>query len=262
LPAFDLAFDRIKPRLHIDTMRPKLVLLAALASGISASAVYFPAHAADRSFLIGSFEELLVEGDMQVILDNNRSPSAKASGDRQLIEAVKIERNGRTLRVRIQEYEGQSARQMATTPLVIRLGGRDVNKISVDGSANLSVNQMRVPGGTATVKLSGPGSIRIDRLESDRLSLSVAGQGNVSFGGGAVRVAQFGINGGATLDAAALRLQQAKLAQTGNAATSLQVTDTVEIVNSGSGSISVDGNATCFIRQPGSARIKCGKTAK
>lgn len=231
-------------------------LLAALA------APAIPAHAAERSFLIGSFEELLVEGDMKVIVDNNRSPSAKASGDRQSIEAVKIERNGRTLRVRIQEYEGQSAKQAATTPLVIRLGGRDINRISVDGSANLSVNRMRVLGGTATVKLSGPGSIRVDQLESDRLSLSVAGQGNVVLAGGTVRVAQIGINGGATVDASALRLQQARLAQTGNANTALQVTDTVEIVNSGSGAISVTGNATCFIRQPGSARINCGKTAK
>lgn len=231
-----------------------------LLSGLGTATI--PAHAAERSFLIGSFEELLVEGDMQVILDNNRSPSAKAVGDRQLIEAVKIERNGRTLRVRIQEYEGQKARQAATTPLVIRLGGRDVNKLSVDGSANLSVNQLRIAGGTATVKLSGPGSIRVDRLESDRLSLSVAGQGSVTVAGGNVRIAQIGINGGATVDTSALRMQQAKLAQTGNANSALQVTDTVEIVNSGSGSISVQGNATCFIRQPGSARINCGKTAK
>ncbi|WP_397593455.1 GIN domain-containing protein [Sphingorhabdus sp.] len=226
------------------------------------SALAAPAMAAERSFLIGSFEELLVEGDMQVIFDNNRSPSAKASGDRQMIEAVKIERNGRTLRVRIQEYEGQTSKAPATTPLVIRLGGRDVNRISVDGSANVTVNQMRAIGGTGTIKLSGPGSIDIARLESDRLSLSVAGQGTLKIGSGTVRVAQIGINGGATVNAAGLRLQQAKLAQTGNAATHLQVTDTVEIVNSGSGSITVDGKATCFIRQPGSARIICGKATK
>jgi hypothetical protein len=107
------------------------------------------AQAANKTFLIGSFDELLVEGDMQVILDNTKSPSAKASGDHNLIEALKIDRNGLTVRIRIQDYEGKTQAAPVTQPLVIRLGGRGVTKVSVDGAATVSVNKISIAGGPA-----------------------------------------------------------------------------------------------------------------
>ncbi|MBK6707915.1 MAG: DUF2807 domain-containing protein [Sphingomonadales bacterium] len=217
------------------------------------------ASAATKTFLIGSYEELLVEGDITVILDNNRTPSAKASGDRALVEALKIERNGLFVRVRIQDYEGKTQSARVNQPLVVHLGGRGVTRISADGSASISVNQLRSAGGTATLKLSGPGSIAVDRLESDRANLSVTGSGGITIGGGKVRVGQINMDGTGTISAAPLAIQQAKLTQSGNARTHLSVSEQIDISNSGAGTITIDGKATCFIRQPGSARIKCGK---
>ncbi|RDV06354.1 hypothetical protein DXH95_02675 [Sphingorhabdus pulchriflava] len=219
-------------------------------------------QAAEKTFLIGSFDELLVEGDIRVVLDNSKAPSAKAKGDRDLIEAVKIDRNGLTVRVRIQDYEGNARRKPANEPLVITLGGRGVTKVSVNGSAALSINQMRNAGGTTTIKLSGPGSISVGKIESDRLAVNLAGTGSVTIDGGSVRAGQFSIDGTGSLTAPLLSMQQAKLSQSGNATSHLQAQQQVDISNSGSGLIKVDGKATCFIRQPGSAKIQCGKTAQ
>jgi hypothetical protein len=233
----------------------KIVLLAGAAL-ISASV---PAQAADKNFLIGSFEELIVEGDMQVIVDNARTPSAKASGDKDVLDALKIERNGLTVRVRVQDYKGVTQTKPRTLPLIIRLGGRGLSRVAVDGSANISVNQMATPGKTTTLKLSGPGSISVGKVTSDRLSISIAGSGAVNINGGKARIGQFGVDGTASLKAPLVDLQQAKLSQAGNGNSHLLVQQEVEISNSGAGTIRIDGKATCFIRQAGAAQIACNK---
>ncbi len=218
--------------------------------------------AATKTFLIGSFEELIVDGDIMVVIDNNKAPSAKASGDKALIEAVKIERNGLQIRIRIQDYEGKTQTVRPNDPLVINLGGRGVKRISANGSASIRMNDLRAVGDTASLKLSGPGSISVGRLDSDRLIVNLTGSGLVEIGAGRARSAQISVDGTGAVTAGQLTLQQAKLAQTGNAKTHLSVTDTAEITNSGAGTITIDGKATCFVRQPGSARIICAKTAK
>jgi Putative auto-transporter adhesin, head GIN domain len=218
-----------------------------------------PTQAAEKSYLIGSFSELIVEGDMKVIIDNIRTPSAKASGDRAVLDALKIERFGTTVRVRIQDYEGKIDNAPRKLPLVINLGGRGIGTIAVDGSANVSINRIAVPSGTASLKLTGPGSIAVEELVSDRLSVSMGGNGTVVINGGKARAGQFGLNGMATLKAPLLALQQAKLTQAGNADTHLLVEQTVDISNSGAGTIRIDGKSTCFIRQAGAARITCNK---
>jgi hypothetical protein len=219
-----------------------------------------PADAAQKSYLVGNFEELVVEGDMQVIVDNARNPSAKASGDRDILDALKIERFGTTVRVRIQDYEGKTNIKPRTLPLIVNLGSRGVGRISVDGSASVSINKIAAPGATATLKLSGPGSISVGNMESDRLSISIAGSGSINIDGGKARIGRFGIDGNATLKAPLVTLQQAQISQAGNANTHLLVTDSIEISNSGAGAIRIDGKSTCFIKQAGAARISCNKT--
>lgn len=240
--------------MSISPLYPAVLVLALCAAA--------PCYAAEKTFLIGSFEELLVEGDMRVVLDTTKSPSARAKGDRDLIEAVKIERNGLTVRVRIQDYQGTARSKRVAEPLLITLGGRGVVRVAVDGSANVSVNELRSPGGALTLKLAGPGSIAVGRVDADRLSVTLTGSGKVAIDAGRARNGQFGVDGTGSLVAPTLALQQAKLAQTGNATTHLMADQQIDIVNSGAGSIRIDGKATCFVRQPGSAAIRCGKTAK
>jgi Putative auto-transporter adhesin, head GIN domain len=231
-----------------------LILAATMATG--------PVGAAPKSFLIGSFEDLRVEGDIIVILDNNRSPSAKADGERSLIDALKIDQNGMTVRVRVQDYQGQTKRAKANQPVVVRLGGRGVKRITTSGSATIKVNQIKQEDATAVLTVSGSGSITVDQLAADRLTVSVFGSGDVTLASGTARVGDFKVDGNGTITAANLALRQAKLLQSGAAKTHLSVSDEVEITNNGAGTITVDGKATCFIRKPGSAKIICGKLAQ
>lgn len=242
--------------------RNKVFAGLAFASAFTSTVMPCAAFAESKSFLIGNFDELVVEGDVAVKFDNMKPPSAKAVGDSVQILALKVIRNGRVLRIRLQNDGNPSAKAAAAQPVEIVLNGRDVRKISVDGSARLDVNHVRVPNNAVTIKLNGPGQINIEKLESDRLDLALIGTGSVGIGTGQVRSARFVTNGSGKIDAPKLMLAGASLMQAGSAATHLLSKGRVDISNSGSGTITVDGEATCNIRQPGSAKILCGKTAK
>jgi Putative auto-transporter adhesin, head GIN domain len=219
-----------------------------------------PAQAANKTFLVGSFDELVVDGDIAVILDNNKPPSAKATGDQAMLDAIRFESSGRQLRIRIQQYDGQPRKLGARAPLVINMGGRGVAKITANGSASVKVNQIRAGGGTAALRVLGSGSIAIDRLESDRVNLWLSGAGGITIAAGKSRIGQFNVSGQGSIDAGRLALQQANIAQRGGATTELAASDRVDIVNSGAGAITVTGKATCFVRAAGLARITCAKT--
>jgi hypothetical protein len=230
---------------------------------ISAATICFacPGYAATKTFLIGSFEELTVDGDITVIVDNEKAPSARATGDPAVLEALKFERSGLQMRVRIQDYEGKTNIVRVKQPLVVTIGGRGITGVIANGSASVRMNRLRTTG-SATLRLSGPGSITIGQLESDRLNLSLVGAGDITISAGSARQGQFSVEGAGSVAARQLMLQRVKLGQRGNAKTHLLVSEQAEISNSGPGMITIDGNATCFVRQPGSARITCGKIGK
>lgn len=236
--------------------------LLAITTALMLAAAHDPAAAATKSFLIGSYDELIVEGDIIVRLDNMKSPSARASGDHNLVEALKIERNGLTVRVRVQDYEGAAQRAKIGAPLIVTLGGRGVRKIRVDGNARIDIDQIRAPGLVVTLGMSGGGQIMVGKLDSDRIEASLAGTGGIGISSGKARAARLSISGSGKMDAPKLALMQASLTQQGSATTHLRVNEKIDISNSGSGTILIDGSATCFVRQPGSAKIMCGKTAQ
>ncbi|MGL5839938.1 MAG: GIN domain-containing protein [Sphingorhabdus sp.] len=237
---------------------PLSKIRAAIIASIGIFAVS-QANAASKTFLIGSFEELTVEGDITVIFNNRKAPSAKASGDRTVLDSLKFEQNGMQLRIRVQEYQGRPRIARADEPLVINLGGRNVTRVTANGAATVRINEVIADNGQTRFRVSGPGTITLDRLESDRVSMIVYGSGEVAIGSGRARAAQIVIDGTGSISARQLALRQAELTQKGNARTHLSVSDNIEITNQGAGSITVDGKATCFVRQAGSAKISCEK---
>jgi hypothetical protein len=216
-----------------------------------------PAHAAERSYLVGSFEEIIVEGDLQVTLDIGKTPSAKATGDKQRLSSLKIERQGRVVRIRM---AGMQAGRRAGEPITIAMTGRNVRKLILRGNGRISVNDVNMTD--VRVDLRGSGEINIASLKSERLVVLLVGSGKLNIAKGAVTSGEFTIDGASNIDAAGVMLKKLKLTQNGPANTHFLVEKTAEITNSGTGAITVDGEATCFVRQAGGAAIKCKNIGK
>jgi Putative auto-transporter adhesin, head GIN domain len=211
-----------------------------------------PAHAAERSYLVGSFEELIVEGDIQVTLDIGRAPSAKASGDKDRLNSLKIDRQGKVVRIRM---VGMQIGRKAGEPVQVALTGRDIRKLILRGNGRISASDVDMTN--VRVEMRGSGEINIASLKSERFVALLVGSGKLNIAKGAVTNGEIVIDGATNIEAGGLMFEKLKLMQNGPANVRFTVDESAEITNSGAGTITIDGDAMCFIRQAGSAAIKC-----
>lgn len=216
-----------------------------------------PAHAAERSYLVGSFEDVIVEGDIIVDLKTGTAPSAKASGDKDRLGSLKIDRQGTIVRISLQ---GLAANRVGGEPLRVALTGRNIKKLIVQGNGKITATGLDMP--QTRLEIRGSGEIDVANVKSERLTALLIGAGKLTVGGGSIRNGDVTIDGSPTLSLSGAAMQKLRLNQNGPANTHFQVNDSAEITNSGTGKIIIDGTATCFVRQAGGATIDCKKMGK
>lgn len=228
------------------------------AFALIAAFVASPAQAIERKLLIGTFDNLVVDGDMQVIVQTGKSPSAKASGDRRVLDSLKMDRSGLTLRIRVNEIINNDKKKPITEPLIITLTTRQIKDVALRGNAKLDISQIQQPG-RSSLAISGGGEINVGSVQVDQLVITMLGNGKMNLAGGSARESSVKIDGAAIYQAAAVQSRNFKIEQNGNATSSANVSEKAEISNNGSGNITIGGRGECFIRKAGSARINCSK---
>ncbi len=213
--------------------------------------------AADERFTVGSFDELVVEGDIIVNLETGKAPSAKAQGPREKLGALRIEQQGRVVRIRSVALQSGKADK---GPVTIAVTGRDIKRIALIGSGKITANALNVD--TTRIELRGSGSIDVASLKAFKLVTIIAGNGRLNITKGDVVNTELAIDGSASFGSSGLVTQNLKLVHNGPASTLITVTTTAEINNTGAGSITIEGSATCLVRKAGSATINCKKEQK
>jgi Putative auto-transporter adhesin, head GIN domain len=226
--------------------------LAALALSTSATA-----FAAEQRFSLGSFEELIVEGDLVVNLETGNAPAAKAEGPRNKLGALRVDRQGKVVRIRT---VGFPSNRNDSGPMTISVSGRNIRKIALIGTGKLTVNKLDAD--LMRIELRGAGAIDVASLTASKLVAMLVGTGSLHIAKGSALTSEVAIDGGAQFVSAGMVSQKLQLVQSGPASTLLTVENTAEINNSGSGSITIEGSGTCLIRKAGNARINCKKTGQ
>ncbi len=228
----------------------KILVLAAVLLSTSASA-------AEQKFSLGNFEELIVEGDIIVNLDADKAPAAKAQGPREKLGALRVERQGKVVRIRSVGF--QSSRK-DNGPVTVSISGRNIHRLALIGSGKLTANSLATEN--ARIELRGSGTIELANIKAFKLVTMLSGNGTLNIASGAVVNSEVVIDGGANFISAGFASQNLKLVQSGPASTLLTVSNIAEINNNGSGSITIEGDGTCLVRKAGSATINCKKTSK
>jgi Putative auto-transporter adhesin, head GIN domain len=228
------------------------LILATFASLATASV-----SAADQRFSIGSYEELIVEGDIIVNLETGKAPSAEAQGPREKLGALRVERQGKVLRIR---SVGLQSGQSDKGPVTIAVSGRDIKRVALIGSGKISANTLNAD--TTRIELRGSGSIDVASLRAFRLITMIVGNGRLTITKAEVVNTELAIDGSANFISAGFVTQNLKLVHNGPASTLLTVSNNAEINNTGAGSITIEGNGTCNVRKAGSATINCKKDRK
>jgi Putative auto-transporter adhesin, head GIN domain len=223
-----------------------------------ATTAIFPqsAHAAERTYLMGSFDDIIIIGDMQVNLTTDKAPSAKASGDPKMLDALRIERTGMTLKIRMQQVSNNDKRALAKGPFVVNITNRHVRKIALRGNAVVKVSEIAEQA-QAQIGIDGGGEIEVGKLTSDTLDVDLTGPGKIAILGGRTRSTRVIIQGSGTYQAPAFSTRTLRLTHVGNANSIASVEEKADISNTGAGSIQIGGKGLCFISKAGAASITC-----
>jgi hypothetical protein len=207
-----------------------------------------------RNFIAGNYEEVIVEGDIQVEILNNNGPSARAEGDAKLVDAVKFVRTGKVVHI-ILAQPSRFGSQVPTGNLKITLTGRNVRKLSLRGSGSITIDTIKTALGQFDIR--GPGSITIGNLQAEKVQVLLSGNGRMSIEAGSTKGGAININGTPTFDAPKFTFESLTLFQQGAASTTATAMRDVTITNNGPGTINIGGKGTCVIRQAGTATITC-----
>lgn len=230
------------------------LLLATSAALLSATSAY----AVERKLLVASFENIFVIGDIDVVVETGKSVSAKATGDRRVLDSLKLERTGNTLRIRVLDLLNSDKKTPVTEPLRVTLTTQMIQNVILSGNGTVRVNALSQPE-SVKILISGNGKVTIGRISADQLSSEIDGNGQIDIGGGLVRDSKVTIIGAGQYSGAKLLTRKLRLEHNGNATSTATVEEGADIFNRGSGNIDIGGKGTCFIKLAGRAAINCAK---
>ncbi len=207
-----------------------------------------------RNFMVGNYEEIVVEGDIVVEIVNNSAPSARAEGDPALVDAVQFETMDKVLRFKLIQpsIPGYKA---PVGQLKIKLTGRNIRKLSLRGTGKISIDTVKTVLGQFDVH--GPGEIQIGNLQAEKVQVLLNGPGRVRFDGGSTKSGALHLNGTGNFEGPQFDFGTLTLFQMGAATTNTLASRDVTITNNGPGSITIGGSGSCIIRQAGSGTITC-----
>lgn len=227
-----------------------LLILAAIATASS------PANANDRRYAVADFDRVIVEGPYVVRLIVGRTSSAVATGSQRSLDAVTVDVQGTTLRVRRNRqtwagYPGGPAAEPAT----ITLTTRALRSARVVGAGSLAVEGAK--GIRLDLVVDGGGRISASGLDADNLSLVVRGAGTVALQGNAETLTA-DVQGSASLQGAALSAETATITAATSGDIALTARRTASVTANGLGRVTIGGSPACTVRGLRASDVTCG----
>lgn len=200
----------------------------------------------ERSFMVGSFERLRVEGPFEVEVVTG-APRAVAIGDRVALDQVTVRSSGGTLVV-IAGPLAWAGRKRATTLPRVRVSVPALRGVTLNGGAQVRVAEMR--GARVELLLTGGGSLDVGGIRADDLTASLTGTGAMTLAGTVTR-ARIRNYGAGSIDAGALTAGDANLTSESSGDIRINARYTARATALGSGGISITGKPECTLRGPG-----------
>jgi len=222
-------------------------------------ALAVPAHAEERTFAIGSFDRVRVEGPFRVIVTVGASPAGSASGDARTIGNLDVHVDGTTLSVRAGTSGwGEQGGAGGSAAPVIRVATPALRSIVTIGAAQVRVAGAAWRGQRLDVSLTGSGSFAAPSIDADQLVATVLGSGTMTLGGRAARV-RLTTSGTASVAAAALVANDLIVRLDGNGTIDAQARYTAAVTSTGLGGVTIYGKPACTVRADAGGPVVCGK---
>lgn len=207
-----------------------------------------------RSYAVTDFTRVALRGPDDVDVRVGGAFSVRAVGDPKVLERLKIEKVGDTLRVGRVRSAGFS--------------------LGSDKGAKIHVTMPRIDA----AELAGSGDLAVNRAESERFSAALAGSGDLTLAAVAARSADFSIAGSGRLnaagaaddlkidiagsgdvDAGGLTASRADVSIAGSGDVRAAVNGPAKVSIMGSGNVDLGPKARCTISKMGSGTVRCGE---
>ena len=227
-------------------------MVARLPLVLAALLLAAPAPAATRNFGIEGFDRIRVDGPFKVRLTTGVAPFARATGSETAINRVAIDRQGRTLVVRVNQSSWGGYPGAAPGPVEVALGTHELSAASVNGSGSLEIN--RIKGLKFDLSVLGSGGAAVAGSDVDQLRVNLFGNSSATVSGraAALSAVQRGIT---SLNAAGLTVKDATIATDGGSTASADVTNSAKVTATGTATVTLTGGPACTVRTNGSASV-------
>ena len=208
---------------------------------------------AQRSFQVGEFQSVSLEGSQDVVVTVGGAPSVRAEGDAEDIERLDIRVEGGTLRIGYEREgwfnfrRGSSVRVFVTAPAL--------NGATIAGSGDMRVD--RVQAESFQAEIAGSGDLQIAALQARRATFAIAGSGDIQ-AAGQVEQADVSIAGSGNVGLDRLQTRRTSVSVAGSGDIAVRASEAVEGEVMGSGDVVVHGTARCSIQKMGSGDVRCG----
>lgn len=224
----------------------RLPILLALA------AVAVPGIAAERSFPVGTFGEVVLAGSADVVVTTGPKASVVAEGSSEALDRLDIRTEGNRLIVSQRRDSGYS---WGTSSPTVRVTVPRLTAATISGSGDLQVDRVDVPAFEG--RISGSGDMAIASLRAGTVTLSISGSGDIRAGGRCTAL-NSRISGSGDMALYGLVCETVDASISGSGDIAVQATKSGTLATMGSGDIRVTGGATCTVRKSGSGSIVCG----
>lgn len=225
-------------------------LAASLSAAVSLLAAV-PTVAVERSFPVGGFDRLAVEGSPDVVVTTGRAVSVRASGDSAALDHLDVRVEGTALKI---GYKGgtwswgnhDNAHFVVTVPML--------QAVDIAGSSAVTVDRVKAKDFAANI--SGSGSVRVAALDADMTAFNLSGSGTVT-AAGSCGTGSAKISGSGDLKLAALKCATLSASIAGSGSIDAFATQTATLATMGSGDITLAGGARCTVSTAGSGKARC-----
>lgn len=218
----------------------------------------FPATAATRTFSVGSFERVRIEGTFKVSIATGASPSAQVEGPQDIVDRVEIRGSGGTITVRLGGSGwGERPASIPDTPVVVRLATPALAGITVIAGAEVNTGPLR--GDRIDLATTGPGTIRATAVAGARVSVTVIGNGTIAVASGSAADVRLSVNGPGTIAAPTLIADALVTRVEGSGTIDSSARYTAQVTTTGLGAVTVHGRPKCTVRAVAGGPVACGK---
>ncbi len=230
-----------------------LLPLAACSFGVDAKGTPSTGSGDARSFAVADFTEVELRGSDDVEVMVGAAFSVRAVGPSKLLDRLKIERIGDTLRVGRQSRTGISwgdadhATIYVTMPSIAGAG--------IAGSGDMTVD--RVTGDRFKGESAGSGKLKIGSIAVKDADFNIAGSGGIAAQGSTEKLG-ISIAGSGDLDGRGLRATSAKASIAGSGSIRAEVNGDASVSILGSGDVDLGDKARCKTTKMGSGSVRCG----